>query len=257
IAINCTSTGQLCAPTYTTTVTAASQSQLTVDFASSSPTACSDIRVYISLDGMLQFTSAFLPPGGDTGLINFGIINLGTHTLAVQAEGEAGGCNQGSLASWSGTLTVSETAALPTIKILPQLAFGGGWYTALYFTNTSASPNLLILSFMGNDGLPLTIPALGGSSFLVNLAPRGTAIVEAPNMGSLAQGYVTAALPTGVTGYGVLRQSVAGAPDQEAVVPLSGSTATTSTLLFDDTKYVTGVAVVNLASVNSTITAVA
>jgi len=76
-------------------------------------------------------------------------------------------------------------------------------------------------------------------------------------MGSLAQGYVTAALPTGVTGYGVLRQSVAGAPDQEAVVPLSGSTATTSTLLFDDTKYVTGVAVVNLASVNSTITAVA
>jgi hypothetical protein len=40
-------------------------------------------------------------------------------------------------------------------------------------------------------------------------------------------------------------------------VPLSGNTATTSTLLFDDTKYVTGVAVVNLASVNNTITATA
>ena len=34
---------------------------------------------------------------------------------------------------------------------------------------------------------------------------------------------------------------------------LSGATATTSTLLFDDTKYVTGVAVVNLASVSTTI----
>jgi hypothetical protein len=46
-------------------------------------------------------------------------------------------------------------------------------------------------------------------------------------------------------------------PDQEAVVPLSATTATTSTLLFDDSKYVTGVAVVNLASVNNTITVTA
>jgi hypothetical protein len=45
--------------------------------------------------------------------------------------------------------------------------------------------------------------------------------------------------------------------DQEGVVRLSGTTATTSTLLFDDTKYVTGVAVVNLASVSTTISVLA
>ena len=148
-------------------------------------------------------------------------------------------------------------SALPVTRILPQLAFGGGWYTALYFTNTNTAPVSVTVSFTGNDGNPLTIPALGGPSATVNLAARGTALIEAPNMGSLVQGYVTAALPTGAAGYGVFRQSVPGVPDQEAVVPLSGNTATTSTLLFDDTKYVTGVAVVNLASVNNTITATA
>jgi len=154
-------------------------------------------------------------------------------------------------------VSVVATPLPVTGMILPQLAFGGGWYTALYFTNTTTAPISFTVSFTGNDGNPLTIPALGGSSVTVNLAARGAALIEAPNVGSLVQGYVTATLPTGVTGYGVFRQSVTGVPDQEAVVPLSGNTATTSTLLFDDTKYVTGVAVVNLASVNNTITATA
>jgi hypothetical protein len=91
----------------------------------------------------------------------------------------------------------------------------------------------------------------------LNLPAKGATLIEVPNVGSLVQGYVTAVLPTGVTGYGVFRQSVPGVPDQEAVVPLSGNTATTSTLLFDDTKYVTGVAVVNVTPVNNTITATA
>ena len=40
-------------------------------------------------------------------------------------------------------------------------------------------------------------------------------------------------------------------------MPLSGTTATTSTLLFDDTNYITGVAVVNLASVSTTVSVTA
>jgi hypothetical protein len=137
------------------------------------------------------------------------------------------------------------------------LAFGGGWYTALYFTNTNTVPLSFVVTFAGNDGSPLIMPMLGGSSVTLNLPARGTGLIEAPNVGSLVQGYVTSALPTGVSGYGVFRQSVPGVPDQEAVVPLSGNTATTSSVLFDDTKYVTGVAVVNLASVTNTITATA
>jgi hypothetical protein len=150
-------------------------------------------------------------------------------------------------------VTVASTSGPLTPIVLPQLAFGGGWYTALYFTNTSTIPASFTVSFIGNDGNSLTIPALGGSSVTVNLAARGTALIEAPNVGSLAQGYVSAVLPPGVTGYGVFRASNPGVNDQEAVVPLSGATATVSTLLFDDTNYVTGVAIVNLASVSTTI----
>jgi hypothetical protein len=151
----------------------------------------------------------------------------------------------------SSTISASES-------VLPQLAFGGGWYTALYFTNGNTQPVSFTVNFYGNDGTPLNVPALNGSSVSVNLAARGTAIIECPNAGPVViVGYVTTALPTGVTGYGVFRQSVAGVNDQEAVVPLSGNMATTSTLLFDDTKYVTAFAVVNLASVANTITATA
>ena len=150
-------------------------------------------------------------------------------------------------------LTISELSPPAITAILPQLAFGGGWYTALYFTNLTSTPVSFIVSFIGDDGNPLTVPALTGSSVTVNLAARGTALIEIPNTGPLVQGYVSAPLPAGVTGYGVFRASNPGVNDQEAVVPLSGTTATTSTLLFDDTKYITGIAVVNLASVSTTI----
>jgi hypothetical protein len=150
-------------------------------------------------------------------------------------------------------VTLTATSVGTATRILPQLAFGGGWYTAIYFTNLSSVPVSFIVNFIGNDGNPLTISAVSGSSTTVNLAARGTAMIEIPNVGSLVQGYVSAALPAGVTGYGVFRQSVPGVADQEAVVPLSGTTATTSTLEFDDTKYVTGIAVVNLTSASTTI----
>ena len=129
---------------------------------------------------------------------------------------------------------------------------------ALYFTNTTGSAVSFTVTFTGDKPQPLSVPALGGSTVTVNLAPRGTAIVEAPNSGSLSQGYVSVALPGGVTGYGVFRQSLQGLPDQEAVVPLSGTTATTSTLIFDDAKgKETAVAVVNLSSFDTVVTAVA
>jgi hypothetical protein len=144
-------------------------------------------------------------------------------------------------------IALSASGGAAATAILPQLAFGGGWYTALYFTNLTASPASFTVNFIGGDGTPLDIPALNGSSAQVNLAARGTTIIEVPNTGSLLEGYVAAALPAGVTGYGVFRFTAQG-PGQEAVVPLSGATATTSTLIFDETSYTTGVAVVALSS---------
>jgi len=137
-------------------------------------------------------------------------------------------------------------------QILSQFAFGGGWYSALYFTNSSGAAVSFPVTFTGDNAIPLAIPSIG-SSATVNLAPQGTAIIEAPNVGSLSQGYVTASLPSGVTGYGVFRQSVPGVPDQEAVVPLSSVSSTSTTLIWDDTAYTTAVAIANPSTVPVTV----
>ena len=138
-------------------------------------------------------------------------------------------------------------------RVLPQLAFGGGWYTALYFTNTTTSGVSFAVNFTADNGTPLTVPSVGGSSTIVNLAPRGTALIEVPNSGPLNQGYVAVSLPAGVTGYGVFRQSVLGIADQEGVVPLSSVSSTATTLIWDDTFYTTSVAIVNPSSLFATV----
>ena len=151
----------------------------------------------------------------------------------------------------------SQTLAIPApvpTYVLPQFAFGGGWYSAVYFTNVTGSPISFSVSFVDDTGKPLTVPSVGGSTTQVNLAAYGTAIVEAPNAGSLVQGYAAFALPSGVFGYGVFRASVAGQPDQEAVVPFSDAGAVSNTLTWDETSFTTSVAIVNPSATAADVT---
>lgn len=141
--------------------------------------------------------------------------------------------------------------ASATTMILPQIAFGGGWYSAIYFTNTGANPVSFTVGFFTDSGNPLPVPSLGAATTTVSLASQGTTILEAPNSSpNLSEGYVSAAIPAGViVGYGLFRQSVPGIPDQEAVVPFSVASDTSNTLIWDDTNYITAIAVVNPSSV--------
>jgi hypothetical protein len=156
----------------------------------------------------------------------------------------------------SGTMYGDDAAPLgpaaPIASVLPQFVFGGGWYSALYFSNSTNSAVSFQVNFVSDAGTPLTVPSVGGTSAQVNLAANGSAAIEAPNTGSLAEGYAVFTLPAGVSGYGVFRQSVAGKPDQEAVVPLSSTAASSSSLTWDDTTLVTAVAMVNPSSAAAT-----
>ena len=69
--------------------------------------------------------------------------------------------------------------------ILGQFVFGGGWYTALYFSNGSVNQVSFTVNFIGDDGNPLNVPSLNGSSKTITLAPGGSTVLEAPNLGSL------------------------------------------------------------------------
>jgi len=140
------------------------------------------------------------------------------------------------------------------LLVVPQIAFGGAWYSALYFTNPTGGAVSFPVSFTADVGTPLMVPSLGSASTTVNIPAQGTAIVEAPNVGSLSQGYATFTMPPGVSGYGVFRQSVPGQPDQEAVAPFAVANANGSSLIWDDTNFTTAIAIANTGSVAAAIT---
>jgi hypothetical protein len=145
--------------------------------------------------------------------------------------------------------TIEGTASPQQIQsLLPQFVFGGGWYSALYFSNGTSNTVSFVVTFTTDAGTPMAVPGVGNSK-QITLAPLGTQIIEAPNAGSLVQGYASVTLPTGVGAYGVFRQSVAGKPDQEAVVGLKSATSTANTLIWDDTAFTTSVAIVNPSTV--------
>jgi hypothetical protein len=186
--------------------------------------------------GTAQLTNQF-----GTHHFSFAVVEDGH--LAIFSETDAGAVIGGSANSQS-----------PVRVLLPDFVFGGGFYSALYFTNQTSSPVSFPVNFFSDDSSALSVPAIGGTSTTVNLAANGTAVIEAPNAGSsIIQGYASLVLPSGVTAYGVFRKTASGSPDQEVVVPLSSASSTTSTLSFDDTNVVTAVAIVNPSSVATTV----
>jgi hypothetical protein len=214
------------------------------------------------LVGNFSIPSGVLVPfiGQSTSATGFVLITAGTGKfagvsgsfLSMTGSGTATGEASSSFSvSGPGTISVGQ-------KILPQFAFGGGWYSALYFTNAGTAPASFVVSFTADNGTPLNVPSVGGSSKAINLDAGATAVIEAPNAGSvLQQGYAFFTLPPGVTGYGIFRQSVAGIPDQEVVVPLSGASAKSSTLIWDETSYTTAASIANPSSETVTVTVVA
>jgi hypothetical protein len=186
--------------------------------------------------GTAQLTNQF-----GTHHFSFAVVEDGQ--LALFSQTDAGAVIGGSANSQS-----------PARFLLPDFAFGGGFYSALYFTNQTSSPVSFPVNFFADDSSALSVPSIGGTSTTVNLAANGTAVIEAPNAGSsIIQGYASLVLPSGVSAYGVFRKTAPGSPDQEVVVPLSSASSTSSTLTFDDTNVVTAVAIVNPSSVATTV----
>jgi len=110
IDVHCTSTGQLCNPPFETPVKTGSV--LKIEYVV--PGHCSSIRLHIFVDGKEVTTTGFLGwPGAsgqfaslpiDTGILDLSPVTPGQHVLALQAEGQVGGCNSGQLIAWGGTV---------------------------------------------------------------------------------------------------------------------------------------------------------
>jgi hypothetical protein len=72
--------------------------------------ACSSIIAHIIVDGK-EWGSNRVDPGGSDGGYEIPM-SVGPHTIGVQAEGIPGGCNNGSLSGWQGTLHTEVEEAL-------------------------------------------------------------------------------------------------------------------------------------------------
>ena len=155
----------------------------------------------------------------------------------------------GGLAALAGAgSTYAQSSGITVAYALPQMAYGGGWNTTLYFANTSANAATVTLKFFDQQGSPMQVPIGGAAArdtHTLDLNPRASGMAEVQNTGELKQGWVEATVPEGVTGYGVFRQTAEGRADQEAVVPLVIETATVAQMVYDDVNLVTGLAIVN------------
>jgi hypothetical protein len=155
------------------------------------------------------------------------------------------------------SFAVAPTATTTTFA-LPQFLFGNGWYTAMYFSNSTDLPVNVKVGFYTDNGNPLSVPLLGigpVSSQKVSVGPKSTVILEAPNSTGIdGQGWAEAVLPDGVVGYALLRQSVIGRPDRETVVPLTPETSQIADLIYDDVLFTTAAALVNPGNQSTTLT---
>jgi hypothetical protein len=147
-------------------------------------------------------------------------------------------------------VTIVQQGVSAQIKVLPQLAFGsdpvlGRWSTSIYLHNTTSSVAQVLINFYGVDGSPLVVPGVGAASKMLSLSPRASVVLDIPATGSLTQGWVQLRITEGIVGYGIFRQSAEGVNPQEGTVPLSGSTSQQAILVFDETEFVTALAVLN------------
>src|SRR5579863_4086505 len=155
------------------------------------PNPCATWRVHFYIDGMPQGASGFLQaPASSTGPISIFNVTAGVHTVALQAEGETGGCDSGSLSAWGGTLTIQlpspQTAPPPFLASLsPTSAAPGGPGFTLTVNGSSLAPGATIewnnlplpTSFLSATQLTAAVPA----ALITNPGPVTITVVNYTN----------------------------------------------------------------------------
>ncbi len=155
-----------------------------------------------------------------------------------------------------GTLTTisSLNASTGAPALFPHIASGDGWETTFVLVNTFTAALQAQLTFLENNGnpltLPLTFPQTGATSIASTvaqtIAPGASLWIQ--TSGDLTTALLTgSAQLTGVSGFAIFRYLPNG---QEAVVPLGTGNANSYVLAFDNTGgTVTGVAISDISSV--------
>lgn len=139
-----------------------------------------------------------------------------------------------------------------TQTILPQIADGGNWRTAVMLVNTTTSPGTVNLNFFqgvaAGNTIPWNPPFLETSSTQnLTIAAGGTLFLHTPGTSPiLAQGWGQVNGTPGIFAYAIYTYGgIPGRPDQDGTSPAAGS-ATRILVPFDNAAgFATSMAIVN------------
>jgi hypothetical protein len=144
--------------------------------------------------------------------------------------------------------------APPSFGSMADLASGGGWETTIQLVNTSGASGQANIGFFGDDGRPIDLPIVSGTStsaIVDTLAPNAALLIDSPTTGALQTGYAQLTTDAGVGGFMRFRYAPT---DQEVIVPLETRKAGSYVLAFDNTSGIaTDVAVTNLTPLPASI----
>ena len=170
-------------------------------------------------------------------------------------------------------LTLSATAAEDGVRkmdvwpgggIFVQVVDSSEWRTAFQLTNVDSKTVYGALGFMDDNGALMKLPIAGmvtTSGVGFTLEPNETIVLSTEGTGALKQGWAglftcdircsdpaSKVIPSKIVAAAILRQSVAGRQDSEAVVPMDVPDKPVLILFDNRNGYSTGLALVNVMS---------
>jgi hypothetical protein len=146
---------------------------------------------------------------------------------------------------------VKQVVVSPGDRVIAQFVDGGSWKTSMYFVNLENHSVSFQVLFFRDDGGDMVVPILGQGlvrGLTISLEAAGSIQFETAGTAfDLTQGWALLSQSTNdsVGGMAIFRQSVSGRADQEAVVPIVSQYDNHFVLLFDNTNFVTGLAIAN------------
>ena len=136
-------------------------------------------------------------------------------------------------------------------RVIPQFVDGGSWQTAVTVVNLENHSTDFDVLFFKDDGTDFFVPVTGQGpvrGMHVSLVTAGSLTFETTGTSSaLASGWALLSQPNNdsVGIFAVFRQSVVGRQAQEAVVPSVNQFENHFVLPYDNTQFVTGIALAN------------
>lgn len=165
------------------------------------------------------------------------------------------------------TIIPNSTSTSTRTGVLSHIAAGGGWSTVITLVNNSSTSLPVTVALHNEDGSALSLPVTTTvqgvsqtsttSSVNATINPKATLLISTGDgIASTAVGWADVLSSGSISGFAIFRQTPQSGSPSEGTVPLQATSPTTITLPYDDTGgFVMGVALTNLSTTSSAVTA--